>query len=45
MNIFKYIYAMTVALAISGSMAQAQTTTDSNMKSVISTDAIKSHGY
>ena len=35
MNIFKYIYAMTVALAISGSMAQAQTKIDNNMKSVI----------
>ena len=35
MNIFKYIYAMTVALAISGSTAQAQTKIDNNMKSVI----------
>lgn len=31
MNIFKYIYAMTVALAISGSMAQAQTKIDNNL--------------
>ncbi|WP_288290439.1 hypothetical protein [uncultured Alistipes sp.] len=35
MNIFKYIFTMTVALAISGSTAQAQPKIDSNMKSVI----------
>ena len=36
MNIFKYILVMTVAIAIScGSVVQAQTKNDSNMKTVV----------
>ena len=36
MNIFKYIFTMAVAIAMScGSTVQAQIKTDSNMKSVI----------